>query len=97
MTVSKRNRVDSWGRLEAVAYPKIRSGWAMKSVIRSSMLRGSSTKVGKVTLDRSIPTLQDRQGFGFCEPRMTGGNVADLNWDIMEEIIEPSFSSLKSV
>jgi hypothetical protein len=30
----------------------------MKSVIRSSMLRGSSTNVGKVTLDRSIPTLQ---------------------------------------
>jgi len=29
----------------------------MKSVIRSSMLRGSSTKVGKVTFDRSIPTL----------------------------------------
>jgi hypothetical protein len=31
----------------------------MKSVIRSNMLRGSSTKVGKVTLDRSIPTLQE--------------------------------------
>jgi hypothetical protein len=46
------------GWLEAVAYPKIRSGCAMKSVIRSSMLRGSSTKVGNVTLDRSIPTLQ---------------------------------------
>lgn len=29
----------------------------MKSVILSSMLLGSSTKVGKVTLDRSMPTL----------------------------------------
>jgi hypothetical protein len=29
----------------------------MKSVIRSSILRGSSTNVGKVTLERSIPTL----------------------------------------
>ena len=46
------------GWSEAGAYPKIRSGWAMKSVMRSNMLRGSSTKVGKVTLERSIPTLQ---------------------------------------
>lgn len=30
----------------------------MKSVIRSNMLRGSSTNVGNVTLERSIPTLQ---------------------------------------
>ncbi len=29
----------------------------MKSVMRSSMLRGSSTNVGNVTLCRSIPTL----------------------------------------
>ena len=52
------------GLVEAMAYPKIRSGWAMKSVIRSSMLRGSSTKVGKVTLDRSIPTLQKIRSAG---------------------------------
>ena len=32
----------------------------MKSVIRSSMLRGSRTNVGKVTLDKSIPTLCDQ-------------------------------------
>lgn len=38
-------------------HPKTRSGCDMKSVIRSSMLRGSRTNVGKVTLDRSIPTL----------------------------------------
>lgn len=31
----------------------------MKSVILSSILLGSRTKVGKVTLDRSIPTLND--------------------------------------
>lgn len=30
----------------------------MKSVIRSSMLLGSRTNVGKVTLERSMPTLQ---------------------------------------
>ena len=57
--LGQRNWLDSWMLgLKAAAYPKIRSGWAMKSVIRSSMLRGSSTNVGKVTLDRSIPTLQ---------------------------------------
>ena len=39
------------------AHPKMRSGCDIKSVIRSNMLRGSSTNVGKVTLDRSIPTL----------------------------------------
>lgn len=38
-------------------YPKIRSGCDMKSVMRSSMLRGSRTKVGKVTRERSMPTL----------------------------------------
>lgn len=37
--------------------PKMRSGWDMKSVMRSSMLLGSRTKVGKVTFERSIPTL----------------------------------------
>ena len=37
--------------------PKSRSGWDMKSVMRSSMLRGSRTNVGKVTLWRSMPTL----------------------------------------
>ena len=36
----------------------MRSGWDMKSVIRSSMLRGSSTNVGNVTLERSMPTLE---------------------------------------
>ena len=35
--------------------------------------------------------------FSSGEPGVTAGNVADLNWDIREEIIEPSFSSLKSV
>lgn len=65
----------------------------MKSVIRSSMLRGSSTKVGKVTRDRSIPTLQKNGSSG--ELRMTEGNAADLNWAIREEIMEPSSSSLK--
>ena len=35
----------------------MRSGCDMKSVMRSSILRGSNTNVGNVTLDRSIPTL----------------------------------------
>jgi hypothetical protein len=39
-------------------HPKMRSGWAIKSVMRSSMLLGSRTNVGKVTLERSMPTLQ---------------------------------------
>lgn len=38
-----------------LTYPKMRSGWDKKSVILSSMLLGSSTKVGKVILERSIP------------------------------------------
>lgn len=42
--------------------PKMRSGCDMKSVMRSSMLRGSRTKVGKVTLDRSMPTLGGIRG-----------------------------------
>ena len=47
-----------WGRWWGnEAYPKRRSGWDMKSVMRSSMLRGSRTNVGNVTLCRSIPTL----------------------------------------
>jgi len=40
--------------------PKRRSGKAMKSVMRSSMLLGSRTKVGKATRERSIPTLRRR-------------------------------------
>lgn len=40
-----------------VAYPKMSSGCDMKSVMRSSILRGSSTKVGNVTRWRSIPIL----------------------------------------
>jgi hypothetical protein len=38
----------------------MRSGWAIKSVMRSSMLLGSRTNVGKVTLERSMPTLEFR-------------------------------------
>ena len=48
--------------------PKSRSGWDMKSVMRSSMLRGSRTNVGNVTLCRSMPTL-----FG-------GGEVRGDEW-----------------
>lgn len=44
-------------RTEAMTRPKMSSGCDMKSVIRSSMLRGSSTKVGKVTLFKLMPTL----------------------------------------
>ena len=69
----------------------------MKSVMRSNMLRGSSTNVGKVTLDRSIPTLQKTRSLKL----RLGGNwmvedATDLSWDIREEMIDPSSSSLKS-
>lgn len=54
-----RSRRMDWKkmRFDALAHPKMRSGCDMKSVMRSSMLLGSRTKVGKVTLERSIPTL----------------------------------------
>jgi len=69
----------------------------MKSVMRSNMLRGSSTNVGKVTLDRSIPTLQKTRSLELQldESQMVKG-VTDLSWDIREEMIDPSFSSLNS-
>ena len=54
MNVSARGR--TWGRRST--HPKIKSGWDMKSVMRSSILRGSSTNVGNVTLWRSMPTLE---------------------------------------
>lgn len=38
-------------------HPKINSGCEKKSVIRSSRLRGSNTKVGKAIFERSIPGL----------------------------------------
>ena len=38
-------------------HPKMRSGWAIKSVMRSSILLGSRTNVGRVTFERSMPTL----------------------------------------
>lgn len=43
----------------------------MKSVIRSSMLRGSSTNVGKVTLDKSIPTLSCEIKDEIMEPSLS--------------------------
>lgn len=61
--------------------PNIISGCDMKSVIRSSMLRGSRTKVGKVTLERSIPILryrvQQRVGdVDVCIPQL-GDHMGD--------------------
>jgi hypothetical protein len=38
-------------------HPNMRSGCAIKSVMRSSILLGSRTNVGKVTFERSMPTL----------------------------------------
>ena len=60
---------------DGTTHPKMRSGWAIKSVMRSSMLLGSSTNVGKVTLERSMPTLRRggvRHGDGQWVVR-TGG------------------------
>jgi len=90
----QRNWTNSWCGLKTGAHPKIRSGCAMKSVMRSNMLRGSSTNVGKVTLDRSIPTLE-KKPMVVNESQMAKG-ATDLSWDIREETIDPSFSSLKS-
>ena len=64
-----RDREEGERERSRETHPKMRSGWDMKSVIRSSMLRGSRTKVGKVTLWRSIPTLLwrvSRRGGGAC-------------------------------
>lgn len=41
----------------------MRSGCDMKSVMRSSILRGSRTKVGNVTFERSMPTLEMEERF----------------------------------
>jgi hypothetical protein len=49
------SRAGGYRKLET--HPKMRSGWAMKSVMRSSILLGSRTNVGKVTFERSMPTL----------------------------------------
>ena len=55
------------------------------------MLRGSRTKVGNVTRDRSMPTLvSGDQWGGSCEtPRKT-----HLSCEMSDMMMEPSFSSL---
>lgn len=55
-------------------HPNMRSGWAIKSVMRSSMLLGSSTNVGKVTFERSMPTLSRSRVEG------AGGRPLDWQW-----------------
>lgn len=80
--------------VELDAYPKMRSGWAMKSVMRSSMDRGSSTKVGNVTLERSMPTLRVCVRY---PQRQSPLGIAHLSWEISEVMMEPSCSSLKGL
>lgn len=72
----------------------MRSGWDMKSVIRSSMLLGSRTNVGNVTFERSIPTLQVLLSIRLKAEQIT--QDANLSWEIRDVIIDPSFSSLHS-
>ena len=87
--------------VERGAYPKIRSGWDMKSVIRSSMLRGSRTNVGKVTFERSMPTLRigkeiTPQLAKKSERQKCSKQAAYLSCEIKDKIMDPSFSSLES-
>ena len=64
VVVDRRQRGCEWDRsgenAKGDTCPNRRSGWDMKSVMRSSMLRGSRTNVGNVTLCRSMPTLFGR-------------------------------------
>jgi hypothetical protein len=84
------------------AYPKMRSGCDMKSVILSSILLGSRTNVGKVTFERSIPTLYMNQYSSSCKSngmlrrkiKRSSQQDTDLSCEIRDMIIEPSFSSL---
>ena len=66
----------------------------MKSVMRSSMLRGSRTKVGKVTLDRSMPTLPIQTAHQPGRANTKKASTAHRSCEISEAMIEPSFSSL---
>lgn len=60
----------------------------MKSVIRSSILLGSSTKVGKVTRDRSMPTLM-----AFESRFVYRLEKEYLSCEIKDAIMEPWSSS----
>ena len=81
----------------------------MKSVMRSSMRRGSSTNVGNVTFERSIPTLRGGVSGGPLQPARAGvvglgaggwgaqaRQATHRSWEIREAMMEPSFSSLQS-
>jgi hypothetical protein len=69
------------------------SGWDMKSVMRSSMLLGSRTKVGKVTLDSSIPTLPQLHVRCFVAVHEEG--MSHRSCEMSELTIEPWCSSLR--
>jgi hypothetical protein len=64
----------------------------MKSVMRSSMLRGSRTKVGKVTRERSIPILDGvSEGRGwFRRGRPELGYERENNGSLIFVAVAPS-------
>ena len=71
----------------------------MKSVIRSSILLGSRTKVGKVTLERSMPTLDGQGGVVVVVvSRRFSSEVHGVgthrSCEMSDRMIEPSSSSL---
>ena len=71
----------------------------MKSVMRSSMLRGSSTNVGNVTLCRSMPTLRIHSaGASQRSARASSSSpgATHLSCEIRDVMIDPSCSSLQT-
>ncbi len=66
----------------------------MKSVMRSSILLGSRTKVGKVTLERSMPNLRGSRQPGL---QHVGIRTTHRSCEMSGKMIEPSSSSLCGV
>lgn len=66
------------------AHPKMRSGWERKSVMRSSMLRGSRTKVCRVTRRGSISRRICMKAHSVTE-RSPSHSCAALTGKVMRE------------
>ena len=94
LEIGQKLRIGRLGRVDATTHPNMRSGCAMKSVMRSSMLLGSRTKVGNVTLWRSMPTLSvDRESAMLWQ----GHGSTHRSCEMRDRMIEPSSSSLWGV
>lgn len=64
--------------IKVAAYPKIMFGCDIKSVMRSSILRGSSTNVGNATLERSMPILDVTSLMCICRTCEASDDVPKL-------------------